>query len=138
MLAKDGKLNWQENVFKAMAKAQISVDFINMNPHDVVYTVKENEVDKAIKVLSEIDCTPEVMRHCAKVSAVGAGMTGVPGVTAQMVSALTKENIPILQSADSHTTIWVLIKEKDLLRAVNALHQIFQLDQVEHQEGVGG
>ncbi|MBC8931427.1 ACT domain-containing protein, partial [Escherichia coli] len=35
---------------------------------------------------------------------------------------------PILQSADSHTTIWVLVREKDLISAVNALHDVFCLE----------
>ncbi|GAE29303.1 aspartate kinase [Halalkalibacter hemicellulosilyticus] len=134
--SKDGEFDFQEIVFKTMAKAQISIDFINMNPHGVVYTVSEQEVDRAISELAKVGYTPDVVRYCAKVSAVGAGMAGVPGVTAQIVSALSQENIQILQSADSHTTIWVLVKEKDLTRAVNALHRIFQLDQLEHQQGV--
>ncbi|MCK0470807.1 aspartate kinase [Halalkalibacter sp. APA_J-10(15)] len=134
--SKDGEFDFQEIVFKTMAKAQISIDFINMNPNGVIYTVNQHEVDRAISELAKVGYTPEVVRYCAKVSAVGAGMAGVPGVTAQIVSALSQENIQILQSADSHTTIWVLVKEKDLTRAVNALHRIFQLDQVEHQQGV--
>lgn len=56
-------------------------------------------------------------------------MTGVPGVTAKIVQSLTSKGIEILQSADSHTTIWVLINEDDVPEAVNALHEIFQLDQ---------
>lgn len=56
-------------------------------------------------------------------------MSGVPGVTAKIVGALSKENIQILQSADSHTTIWVLVKNEDMNKAVNALHQMFHLNE---------
>jgi len=69
-----------------------------------------------------------VTSHCAKVSAVGAGMAGRPGVMAAIVEALTSEGIQILQSADSHATIWILVKEKDMIRAVRALHRKFGLD----------
>ncbi|WP_332630627.1 aspartate kinase [Halalkalibacter flavus] len=127
--AKQGEYDLQEKVFKAMATAEISVDFININLRGVCYTVMENVADKAIEVLHQMGYEPEVTRNCAKVSAVGAGMTGVPGVTAKIVSALSKQNIQILQSADSHTTIWVLVKEKDMVKAVNALHHMFQLEQ---------
>ena len=58
---------------------------------------------------------------------MGAGITGVPGVTAKIVTPLSERGIQILQSADSHTTIWVLVKEKDLVEAVNALHAAFNL-----------
>ncbi|MCM3713249.1 aspartate kinase [Halalkalibacter oceani] len=133
--AKEGQYDLQEKVFKAMAQQKISVDFININPHAVVYTVMEQVADKAIAVLNELGFEPEVNRHCAKVSAVGAGMTGVPGVTAKIVSALSQQNIQILQSADSHTTIWVLVKEEDMSKAVNALHHMFHLDQLGQQQG---
>lgn len=72
--------------------------------------------------------------HCAKVSIVGAGMAGIPGVTAKIVTALAEKGIQILQSADSHTTIWVLVKEADLVEAVNALHSAFELSKEKQLE----
>lgn len=114
-------------VFKAMAENKISVDFINVNPSGVVYTVFEHVSDQAISILQKMGYTPRVQRHCAKVSTVGAGMAGVPGVMAMITEALTAEDIQILQSADSHTTIWVLVKDNDMVRAVNALHRKFDL-----------
>ncbi|MED3646223.1 aspartate kinase [Halalkalibacterium halodurans] len=129
--SKDGEFDLQEKVFRAMAAEKISVDFININLTGVVYTVMDEVADRAIEVLRELGFDPEVKRHCAKVSAVGAGMTGVPGVTAKIVAALSQENIRILQSADSHTTIWVLVSEDDLTKAVNALHRMFHLEQSE-------
>ncbi|WP_227935861.1 aspartate kinase [Alkalihalobacillus deserti] len=134
IFAKEGEYHLQEKVFKAMAAEEISVDFININPHGVVYTVMEDVTDKAIEVLHQMGYEPVVARGCAKVSAVGAGMTGVPGVTAKIVSALSQNNIQILQSADSHTTIWVLVKEKDMVKAVNALHHMFHLEQLGQQQ----
>jgi len=44
----------------------------------------------------------------------------------QVVGAV-EQGIQILQSADSHTTIWVLVKEEDMINAVNALHEAFDL-----------
>ncbi|MCT8139870.1 aspartate kinase [Anaerobacillus sp. CMMVII] len=130
VLAKEGEYNLQAQVFKAMAKEGISVDFININLMGVVYTIADENTNRAIELLQEMGYDPIVTRNCAKVSAIGAGMTGVPGVTAKIVGSLAEENIGILQSADSHTTIWVLVKEEDKVKAVNALHKIFKLDQI--------
>lgn len=121
------KYDLQMNVFKAMAENDISVDLININPNGVVYTVMDKDTDTALKALEDYGYQPEVVHHCAKVSAVGAGIAGVPGVAAQIVSALAGEGIQILQSADSHTTIWVLVKQDDLVTAVNVLHDTFSL-----------
>ncbi|WP_043933305.1 aspartate kinase [Bacillus sp. EB01] len=131
--AKKDQYNLQAEVFKAMANERISVDFINISPVGVVYTVSEDSAGKAIEVLNSIGHEPIVERGCAKVSVVGAGMAGVPGVTAKIVTALTGKGIRILQSADSHTTIWVLVKQDDLVKAVNALHDAFGLEN-EHTE----
>ncbi len=130
VLAKEGDYNLQAQVFKAMANEGISVDFININLMGVVYTVSDENTSKAVELLQEMGYEPIVTRNCAKVSAIGAGMTGVPGVTAKIVGGLAEENISILQSADSHTTIWVLVKEEDKVKAVNTLHRIFKLDQI--------
>ena len=127
VFAKEGQYNLQTEVFRAMANEQISVDFFNISPTSVVYTVADEMTEKAISILENMGYSPKVTRHCAKVATVGAGMTGVPGVTSKIVTALSDRGIQILQSADSHTTIWVLVKEEDMHNAVNALHQAFNL-----------
>lgn len=127
VFAKEGHYDTQLQVFKAMARHNISVDFINVNPRGVAYTVHDQMADKAERILAEMEYEPQLMPHCAKVSVIGAGIAGVPGVMAQIVEALTREDIQILQSADSHTTIWVLVHEADMKRAVRALHQQFEL-----------
>lgn len=117
----------QTKVFKAMANESISVDFINISPNGVIYTVANDMTDRAKETLKRLDLKPEIVRECAKVSVVGGGIAGVPGITAKIVTALSENGIRILQSADSHTTIWVLVKQTDLFTAVNALHDEFQL-----------
>lgn len=135
--ARQGQYDTQLQVFKAMAHHGISVDFINVNPRGVAYTVHDQMAERAAGILKELGYEPHLLRECAKVSVIGAGIAGVPGVMAQIVEALTCEDIPILQSADSHTTIWVLVRQSDMARAVRALHRQFQLhknntDHVEH------
>lgn len=125
--AKEGQYNLQPEVFKAMAKEEISVDFFNITPKGVIYTVTDQVTDRAIETLKNLGYDPVINRHCAKVSTVGAGIMGVPGVTAKIVTALSEKGIQILQSADSHTTIWVLVKNEDMVEAVNALHEAFEL-----------
>jgi aspartate kinase len=129
VFAKKEQYNLQAEVFKAMANENISVDFINISPNGVVYTVTDEMTDRAIEVLAALGHEPAVERNCAKVSVVGAGIAGVPGVTAKIVTALSDQGIRILQSADSHTTIWVLVKQEDLIKSVNALHDAFQLEE---------
>lgn len=120
-------LKHQRRLFRGVALAGISIDFINVLPEVVLFTVKDELADKTAKVLENTGFSPEVVQGCAKVSCVGAAMTGVPGVIADIVEALTKEDIQILQCNDSHTTVWVLVKREDMEKAVRALHRQFLL-----------
>ena len=73
-----------------MANEKIIVDFINISPNGVVYTVTDEMTNRAIDILRELGHKPEVERNCAKVSVVGAGIAGVPGVTSKIVTALSR------------------------------------------------
>lgn len=118
-------LKQKRRLFRGLALAGISLDFINVFPEMAVFTVKDDNCQKAAQVIDNTGFTTEITRNCAKVAAVGAGMTGVPGVMASVVEALTREDIQILQSSDSYTTIWVLVKGDDMEKAVRALYRQF-------------
>lgn len=124
---KEGIQQYQSNVFKSMATAGISVDFINISPTGLIFTIPTHATKKANSLLNVLGFHPVMKKNCVKVSVVGAGMSGVPGIAAKLVEALTDQNIQIFQSADSYTTIWVLLNKNDLYKAVNALHDVFEL-----------
>jgi aspartate kinase len=114
-------------IFKAMALADISVDFITVLPNAVVYTVKDDVAEKAVKILKNMGYSVQTRPSCVKISVIGGGIAGVPGVMASILEALTSKNVQVLQSADSHSTIWVLVSKEDMIKAVRALHEIFNL-----------
>ena len=55
-------------------------------------------------------------------------MVTTPGVTYRMFNALAKKNINIIVISTSEIKISVLLKRKDLKRAVGALHKEFKLE----------
>jgi len=125
-----GGCDCRRMVFKSLALAGISVDFINVYPDESIFTVKNEMAARASSLLENMNVTAEFRPGCAKIAAVGAGMTGVPGVMAEIVEALAREKIQILQSADSYTTIWVLVKKEDMENSIRALHRQFGLGEV--------
>ncbi|MCX7779334.1 MAG: aspartate kinase [Negativicutes bacterium] len=114
-------------IFRAMADNGISVDLINVHPGQVMFTVNEDVLEKAANKLRDLGYDVETLSECAKVSIVGGGMREVPGVMASFVEALSGQNIPILQTVDSHTSISVLVRKSDVAQAVSALHEQFGL-----------
>ncbi|MCY0870210.1 MAG: aspartate kinase [Firmicutes bacterium] len=120
---------FQARIFEKMAERGISVDFFNVTPHDVAFTVPRSRAAEAISAIHALDAALDVQETAgvAKVAAIGAGIHGVPGVLARIVSALAAQGIEILQSADSNTTIWCLVHEADMAPAVRAIHDAFRL-----------
>ncbi|WP_282708890.1 aspartate kinase [Ligilactobacillus sp. Marseille-Q7487] len=118
-----------QTVFDLLAENNLSVDFINIDLEKVVFNLDQEQGLVAQKLLQSQNIAVQIIADCVKVSIIGAGMLGTPGITAKMVRALTKHQIQILQTTDSDTTIWVLVHGKDLTAAVNTLHDVFLLDE---------
>ncbi len=123
----DDKKGMELKIFKTLADNGISIDFISVQPELIMFTVLPDDSARTISILKNLGLDPEVEMNCAKVAVVGAGMTGIPGVMARVVEALTDNNIPILQSGDSYTNIWCLVKREHMEQAVKALHDKFEL-----------
>jgi aspartate kinase len=127
----DGDLSdRQVELFAALAGAGISVDLINVSPDLVSFAVAAGDLEPARARLSGLGLSVEARPDLAKVSAVGAGMRGVPGVMARVVAALKGAGVLIYQTSDSHTNISCLVPEASLPQAVAALHREFRLEEL--------
>ncbi len=116
-----------ELLFDNIAKAGVSIDMINIYPEKIFFIIDEKQSPKLEKVIEGLNYAYELIPSCTKVTIIGNRMRGIPGVMAKAVSALAKENIEILQTSDSHTTISCLIRSEYTNKAVNALHKYFEL-----------
>lgn len=114
--------------FTELANQNISIDLINLLPEEKIFVINNKDVEKAEKILKENNYSYNILKNCCKVTAIGNGMRGVPGVLSRIVSALTRAEVEILQTSDSHTTISCLVKDKDAKIAVQSLHKEFKLE----------
>ena len=114
-------------IFKSLAQENISVDFITLQPDLLLFTVLADKALRAQAILNTMSLPAELVMNCAKVAVVGAAMTGIPGVMAQVMEALNEQDIPILQCGDSYTNIWCLVDQEHMQNAVKALHDKFEL-----------
>lgn len=126
----DGAAGEYENdnqLFNTIAAEGISIDMINVNPDFKVFIIEESNIEKLEKALGKFGYNYELKTNCSKVTIIGNKMRGIPGVMAKAITALAKQNIEVLQTSDSHTTISCLIDSVNTNAAVNALHQEFEL-----------
>ena len=127
-------------IFSALAKSNIDVDMIvqsirniEKNITDMVFTISLDDLAEAKKVVDrvaeEINAIAVLVEEdVAKVSIVGAGMLGSPGVAARMFGALAKAGVNIDIISTSEISVSCLIKGSQLVEAVNSIHDEFFKD----------
>jgi aspartate kinase len=117
----------QTRIYRLMADASISIDMFTPMNDRLVFSIAATATDRATAILVSEGFEVAVRRNLGKVTLVGSGMHGIPGVMARAAQALQERGIDILQVADSHATISLLVDEGDLVLAVQALHRAFGL-----------
>lgn len=114
-------------VFAKLAESDISIDLINVFPNKSIFTIDGNDIYKLEEVMDRLELKYSTIENCSKIAIIGSRMRGIPGVMAKILKVLFNEKVQVLQTADSHTTIWCLVNGKDTLRAINTLHKEFGL-----------
>jgi len=117
-------------VFKLLSNHDISVDFINIRPRAISFIVDDKCLQNVSEILKEYNFNYDLSEEYVKVSVVGGGMTGQPGIMARIVEALSAKDIAIFQTTDSHTTISCLVKKEKEKDAVKILHRAFGLNKI--------
>lgn len=116
------------NILNTLGENKISIDLINVFPDKKIFTINKNQFSSFSTVMKNLNIGYTYLDDCSKIALIGNGMKGVPGVMATILKTLTKEGIEILQTADSNTTIWFLVKSDSATTAINALHHEFGLE----------
>jgi len=126
---------WAFKIFAKLSSKGINIDLIlqssgKENTRNISFTVREEQLDDAVKVLKqycEIIKNSRVTfdKNVSKVSIVGAGMESHPGVAAKMFEALFTAQINIKMIATSEIKISVLLDQSEADKAVTVIHDAF-------------
>ncbi|HMX43042.1 MAG TPA: aspartate kinase, partial [Elusimicrobiota bacterium] len=125
-------------IFGPLADEGVNVDMIIQSAptegrNDISFTIGRVDVKKAMGVLDrvstdlkaeEVVCDDKV----AKVSIVGVGMKGHPGVAAKLFKSLAEAGINIDMISTSEIKIACVVREGDGPRAVRLVHKAFGLE----------
>ncbi len=122
-----GRATLDRELFDRLAARNISIDMINVNDAGVFFVCDDENVENVRAELHNLNLALRVRMHCAKLSIVGAGMRGTPGVMAGVVRAVTSAEVEIIHSTDSNITISVLVPDEAAGKAEQALHDYFAL-----------
>ncbi|WP_066426261.1 aspartate kinase [Anabaena sp. 4-3] len=129
-------------LFGTLAQHNISVDMIiqsqrcrvidGVPKRDIAFTVPRLDGETAQKLLTEVaaECgwgDVVLDSAIAKVSIVGAGMVGHPGVAAKMFEALAQHQINIQMIATSEIKISCVVAQEQGVEALQVIHAAFGL-----------
>ncbi|MEH1928027.1 MAG: aspartate kinase [Nostoc sp.] len=129
-------------LFGLLAQHNISVDMIIQSQRcrvidgvprrDIAFTVSQLDGESAKEMLTQVAAEfgwGEVVLDSAiaKVSIVGAGMLGQPGVAAKMFEALAQQQINIQMIATSEIKISCVVAQEQGVKALQAIHTAFGL-----------
>lgn len=127
-------------IFGPLSTEGVNVDMIVQNISeegrtDMTFSCPIDQVALAQKAMSGAKDRGEINFHdliadqdVSKVSVVGIGMRSHAGVAAKMFQALSAEGINIKVITTSEIKISVLVDRKYMELAVQALHDVFELD----------
>ena len=118
--------------------AKIEIDMIVQNVGsnglaDFTFTVSRNTLKNAIKVIEKNKknmgySSYDTKNNIVKVSLIGVGMRSHAGIASKMFKCLAKNKVNIRMISTSEIKISVVIDQKNLEIAVQALHNEFKLD----------
>ncbi|WP_249659303.1 aspartate kinase [Lysinibacillus fusiformis] len=127
------------DIFSTLAENRINVDIIVQAIIDglkptVSFSILKEEFAEALRVLEDSKVSlgfsfADFEIGLAKVSIVGSGMVSNPGVAARMFDRLRRENIPVKMVSTSEIKVSVVVPQDEMIRAANALHDEFNLEQ---------
>lgn len=124
-------------LFDLLSRKGINVDIILQsigrdNTKDISFTIPRDALDDALRILDEnmgIIGAKEIKYSdtVAKISIVGAGMISNPGVASKMFEALYSAGVNIHMISTSEIKISVLIAQRNVERAIEAIHERFNM-----------
>jgi aspartate kinase len=124
-------------IFTTLAENHLNVDIIIQSTTEaetanLAFSIKTNDLMETLRVLED---NKEYLKYeqldaenkLAKVSIVGSGMVSNPGVAARMFEVLAENNIQIKMVSTSEIKVSAVVEERNMLRAVEVLHEAFGL-----------
>jgi aspartate kinase len=114
-------------LFGALAQASVNVDTIVQTNAEIVFSAPVEDKADAARTLDGLGLSWTARDDLGKVSLVGAGMKSHPGVAAKTFATLEGAGIEAAIVSTSPIKIACHVPSTDVDRAVQALHEAFEL-----------
>jgi aspartate kinase len=127
-------------IFGPFGDAGIDIDIVLQNVShdgttDLSFTIAESNLPKARRMLPAVAKSVQAQGYTAtagiaKVTVIGSGLRGTPGIYAKIFQALADSGINIQMIATSEIHVTCIIDRPRVRDAVRALHSAFELERI--------
>jgi aspartate kinase len=114
-------------LFGALASASVNVDTILQTGPEIVFSAPVEDRPDAERALDALGVAWSARNDLGKVSLIGAGMKSHPGVAAKTFATLEAAGIAAPVVSTSPIKIACHVPSSDVERAVQVLHEAFEL-----------
>src|SRR5690606_17371660 len=97
-------------LFEGLGKNHVSIDMIDVSEEGIGFVVAQEDQGRSQRLMDGLGVEYRVLSGLTKVSVVGAGMHGVPGVMARVARALCAAGAAVYATTDSHANIACLVR----------------------------
>ncbi|WP_303812634.1 bifunctional aspartate kinase/homoserine dehydrogenase I [Apibacter mensalis] len=147
-----GKIGFSGKLFSLLAREHINVILITQSSseHSITFAIEPKDVHKAKQLFNsefelELETNklnpPIIEENLCVLAIVGENMKQTPGISGKLFQALGRNgiNIHAIAQGSSEYNISVIIKRKNISKALNAVHDAFftQLTKTLHVFSVG-
>lgn len=147
-----GKIGFSGKLFSLLAREHINVILITQSSseHSITFAIEPKDVHKAKQLFNsefelELETNklnpPTIEENLCVLAIVGENMKQTPGISGKLFQALGRNgiNIHAIAQGSSEYNISVIIKRKNISKALNAVHDAFftQLTKTLHVFSVG-
>lgn len=126
-------------ITQALADNHIVIDMIMQAFHPTIgmnnltFTVHQSDLDQTIKTLGQLKAqlgAADVLADpdIAKVSIIGAGLAGQPGIAAKLFTTLGEGGVNIKMIASSEMKLTCVVNKADAEKAARLIHDAFELE----------
>lgn len=136
-----GEVGFSGRLFSLLAREQINVILITQSSseHSITFAIEPNDIERAKNLITrefEMELqthkinVPNIEENLCIIAIVGENMKQTPGISGKLFHVLGRNgiNVHAIAQGSSEYNISVIIKKKNLAKALNTVHDTFFIE----------
>lgn len=130
IISDDGKneLEKDKMLFEILATKDIFINKVDTSYERIIFIVENHQIDILYELLSARGYKFNIIKNCSEITILGIKMNYTSMILEKTANVLSINNIPLLHTSHSSSTISYLINNEYEKLAITSLHDVLQLN----------